>query len=138
MFKAKQAHLTYTGLMWARHFNCVGNKKAFPESVKTALVCLRACSARVSSPVLYRSNNQLNEADTEWMTRVWGNTTVASATCNSPPVSPTHPPTSPRHKTNTYDSQQEQLHKSHCSSVHFTLVSILGAFSASVLLGLPC
>lgn len=99
-----------------------------------AFVCLCACSVRVSSPMLYRSNNQLNEAETEWMTRVWENTSVASVTCNSLPVSPTRPPTSPRHKTNAHDSQQEQLHKCDCSSIQITLVSIFGHFQCFCLI----
>lgn len=104
----------------------------------TAFVCLSARSVRVSSPMLYRSNNQLNEAETEWMTRVWGNTSNASAApTHPPPVSPTHPPTSPRHKTNTYDSQQEQL--CGCGAIEFTLLFLfLDLCSVSVLLvGLP-
>lgn len=127
---------------WCGQDISVRHKKRFSGPYKknlTAFVCLRACSVRVSSPLLYRSNNQLNEAETEWMTRVWGNTSVASVTCNSLPVSPTRPPTSPRHKTNTYDSQQEQLHKSDCSSIQITaLFLFLDPFSVSVLLvGLP-
>lgn len=38
-------------------------------------------------PMLYRSNEQLNEAETEWMAGVWGNTRGASAA--------SHPSSSP-------------------------------------------
>lgn len=131
----------HTNLMWARHLNCFRNRKRFPRMCKnvTAFMCLSACSVRVSSPMLYRSNNQLNEAETEWMTRVWGNTSDASAApsppTHPPPVSPTHPPASSRHKTNTYDSQQEQLYKSGCSSIEFALLFLfVGLCSVSVLL----
>lgn len=49
-----------------------------------------------------------------------GATSHASAAAHPPPVSPTHPPASSRHKTNTYESRREQLHAS--GSFEFTLL----------------
>lgn len=56
---------------------------------------------------------------------VWRKTSDASAatTSPSPPPPPTtHPPTSSVHKTNTYESQQERLHNSACSSIQIMLL----------------
>lgn len=56
---------------------------------------------------------------------VWRKTSDASAAATSPsppPPSTTHPPTSSVHKTNTYESQQERLHNSACSSIQIMLL----------------
>lgn len=61
---------------------------------------------------------------TGWQ-EVWRKTSDASAAATSPsppPPSTTHPPTSSVHKTNTYESQQEWLHNSACSSIQIILL----------------
>lgn len=101
----------------------------------TAFCALSACSLRVSSPMLYRSNDRLNEAQTEWMTRVWGTRALHLLLphAHPPPVSPTHQPASPRHKTNTYDSQQEKAPRAPLAPFNpLTAVSILGPFVESL------
>ncbi|CAB1432481.1 unnamed protein product [Pleuronectes platessa] len=83
----------------------------------------------------YRSNGQLHQALTEWMTKVFGNTSVASAPDTHPPIHPpidpptlppvlpTRPPTSSRHKANTYESQQEPFLTSGCVAIEVPLPS---------------
>lgn len=69
---------------------------------------------------------QLTETKTQWLTRGPGGRQVLHLL---PPPPPTHPhcwslirPHHQLHKTNTYESQQERIHKSGCSSIQIMLL----------------
>lgn len=95
----------HTNMTQVTHLNYVWNRKDFQECVKsiTAFVCLSSHLVQVSSPMLYRSNNQLNEANTERMTKVWGNTSVTSTAPTCPPAHP--PPCHPHIHTRHQDTK---------------------------------
>lgn len=74
----------------------------------------------------YYSNNWRTETKTQWLTRGLGGRQVLHLL---PPPPPTHPhcrslirPHHQLHKTNTYESQQERIHKSGCSFIQSMLL----------------
>lgn len=88
----KSSQLKGPGLTTSRHLDA---GKTFQMSKRKSFPDCQNVTARVSFPLLYRSNNQLNEAGTEWMTRVWRKTSC----CSNPPTLPRcHPRIHPRHQ----------------------------------------
>lgn len=129
----------HTTLMCARLFNCVYHTKKKKHRMcknVTAFLCLRVhFKCHLPRSIV---------ATTDWMKQQlsgWQGSGVTQAQhllllpAHPPQESPTHPPASSRHRTNTYDSQQQKLHKSCCSSIEFTLLLLFwGLCSASILL----
>ena len=97
---------------------------------------LSACSLPVSSPMWYRSNHQLHQALTEWMTKVFGNTSVASAADTHPPIHPPglqcHPRVRPRHQDTKLTLMSHN--RSGCVAIEVPLLFLFrGLCSVSIL-----
>lgn len=136
---AKQSQYGFTPLWCAQDFSIVSTiqrrKNRMCKNV-TAFLCLRVhFKCHLPRSIV---------ATTDWMKQQlsgWQGSGVTQAQhllllpAHPPQESPTHPPASSRHRTNTYDSQQQKLHKSCCSSIEFTLLLLFwGLCSASILL----